>query len=107
MPVETYEWQSDFARKYVGLGEEQGRKQGRAEGREQGREEGREQARKERREEGRREGVASSVLRVLHKRGLTVTDDARTRINSCGDLDTLNTWLDRALDITRTEDLFD
>ncbi|SHK72117.1 hypothetical protein SAMN05421803_12951 [Nocardiopsis flavescens] len=87
MPVETYEWQSDFARKYVGLGEEQGRK--------------------ERREEGRREGVASSVLRVLHKRGLTVTDDARTRINSCGDLDTLNTWLDRALDITRTEDLFD
>ncbi|MFD6096179.1 hypothetical protein ACFVWN_22910 [Nocardiopsis flavescens] len=99
MSVETYEWQSDFARKYVGLGKEQGREQGREEGREQGRAEGREQ--------GREEGIAGSVLRVLHKRGLTVTDDARTRINSCGDLDTLNTWLDRALDITRTEDLFD
>ncbi|MFD6097647.1 hypothetical protein ACFVWN_10145 [Nocardiopsis flavescens] len=79
MSVETYEWQSDFARKYVGIG----------------------------REEGREEGIASSVLRILHKRDLSVSEDVRSRIESCDDIDTLNTWLDRALDATRAEDLFD
>ncbi|MFL1382145.1 hypothetical protein, partial [Nocardiopsis protaetiae] len=59
------------------------------------------------REEGREEAAANSVLRILNKRGLTVSDDVRARIESCDDLDTLYSWVDKAIDADRAEDLFD
>ncbi|MFD6951857.1 hypothetical protein A6A08_15520 [Nocardiopsis sp. TSRI0078] len=79
MSVDTYEWQSDFARKYVGLG----------------------------REEGREEGLSHSVIAVLQARGLTVSDEVRRRIESCTDLETLKTWVPRAVTVERPEHLFD
>jgi putative methionine-R-sulfoxide reductase with GAF domain len=75
MSVETYEWQSDFARKYVGI--------------------------------GREEGVADSVILILEERGLVVSDDVRARVESCDDLNTLNSWVRKAVKVARAEDLFD
>ncbi|MBK7533805.1 MAG: hypothetical protein IPI49_00250 [Myxococcales bacterium] len=51
-----YEYQSDFARRYLAQGREEGREAGREEGREAGRQEGREAGRQEGREAGRQEG---------------------------------------------------
>ncbi len=79
MAVETYQWQSGFARKYVGIG----------------------------REEGRTQEAASSLLVFLDARRLTVTDDVRARITDCTDLETLHTWMRRAATVDRPEDLFD
>jgi hypothetical protein len=61
----TYEYQSDFARRYVA--------QGRAEGEAQGR--------------------AKALLGVLTARGIAVPDDVRARISGCTDLDVLDRWL--------------
>ncbi|MEV2278949.1 hypothetical protein AB0I72_25520 [Nocardiopsis sp. NPDC049922] len=83
MAVDTYQWQSDFARKYVGIGREEGR------------------------EEGHTEEAARNVLLVLDERGLTVTDEIRQRIESCTDLNTLHTWLRRSATADRAGDLFD
>jgi hypothetical protein len=75
----TYEYQSDFVRKYV--------HQGRA--------------------EGRAEGEAKALLAVLAVRGLAVPDDARARIAACTDLDQLEGWIRRAVTVESIDDLFD
>ena len=64
----TYQYQSDFARKYVAEGEAT----------------------------GRAEGEATALLTVLAARGIHVPGDARTRITECTDLDQLTTWVCRA-----------
>ena len=79
MSVDTWEWQSDFARKYVGIG----------------------------REEGREEEAAGNVILVLTARGFEVPDEIRHRITSCDDLTTLRTWIQKAAKIDRPEELFD
>ena len=81
MSVDTYEWQSDFARKYVGIGREEGREEG-------------------------RESVAESVIAVLEARGFTASDEVRRRIHSCTDLQTLKKWVPKAVTVDRPEDLF-
>jgi hypothetical protein len=90
MAVATWEWQSDFARTYVGIGHEKGREEGREEGR----------------EKGRAEEAARNVLTVLKTRGLMVSDAIRTRITGCTDLETLEAWLARAVTVERPEELF-
>ncbi len=82
----TYKYQSEFARAFV--------EQGRAEGREAGR------------EEGRVEGEASAVLKILHKRGISVSKAERERITACNDAAQIEAWIDRAIDATSAEDLF-
>jgi predicted transposase YdaD len=89
--METYEWQSDFARKYVAIGREQCREEGQEEGR----------------EEGRILGAAEDVILVLGARGFTVPDEVRDRIESCTDLETLRKWVPAAATVDRPEDLFD
>ena len=79
MAVETYEWQSDFARKYVGIG----------------------------REEGRSIEAAENVITFLQARGLTITPEVRTRIESCTDLKTLRRWVLAAAKVDRAEELFE
>lgn len=74
----TYEYQSDFARRYVS--------QGRA--------------------EGEATGEAKAVLAVLDARGIDVPESFRTRITGCSDLDQLDTWVRRAATATSVEDLF-
>ncbi len=73
MALKGYEYQSDFARKYVA--------QGRAEGR----------------AEGRVEGRAEDLLTVLDVRGIVVPEATRQRILAEKDLDLLQRWLKRAI----------
>jgi hypothetical protein len=70
--MKGYEYQSDFAKKYVA--------QGRAEGL----------------TEGRTEEAARAVLTVLRVRGLAVSDAARERILSQKDPERLERWLEKA-----------
>ncbi|MFD6951012.1 hypothetical protein A6A08_20480 [Nocardiopsis sp. TSRI0078] len=77
MSVGTCDWQSDFAREYVGTG----------------------------REEGRGQGLAQSVVPFLDARGFEVSDEVRRRVESCDDLDTLQTWVHRAAKVDGPEEL--
>jgi len=90
MATGTYEYQSDFARRYFS--------QGRAEGKAEGVEEGR--------AEGAVEGQARAVLAVLDARGIDVPTDARTRIAECSNLDQLDLWVRRAATVASVRDLF-
>ncbi|MFJ2897824.1 hypothetical protein ACIO87_23400 [Streptomyces sp. NPDC087218] len=67
--------------------------------------------RDEGREEGREEGIAKerslSVLRMLDRRGVAVSDAVRERIGSCRDLRTLDLWVDRAFTVKTTDELLD
>lgn len=68
--------------------------------------EGKAEGKAEGKVEGVAEGEAKGVLRVLEVRGLTVSDDVRTRITTCTDLDRLGDWLDRAGTVAHAEELF-
>ena len=70
--MKGYEYQSDFAKKYVA--------QGRAEGR----------------AEGRVEGEAQALLTVLQARGIAVPEAARERILAQTDPERLKRWLEKA-----------
>ena len=52
-------------------------------------------------------GQARAVLRVLDKRGLTLSEAQQQRITECTDPETLDRWLDRALTVTSADALFD
>ncbi|AYF79627.1 hypothetical protein D7D52_35405 [Nocardia yunnanensis] len=78
MAIENYHWESDFAREHQEIG----------------------------RAEGRAEGLAGSVLRILQRRGLAVSEEVRARVEGCGDTEQLTGWLDRALDVDSAEDIF-
>ncbi|MGP9019201.1 hypothetical protein ACT1U9_12390 [Streptomyces sp. BR1] len=73
-------------------------------------EEIRAEARAEGRAEGRAQGIAESraedILHVLDHRGVDVPDEARERIATCGDLDALSRWFDRAITATTAEEIF-
>ncbi|GII79452.1 hypothetical protein Sru01_44340 [Sphaerisporangium rufum] len=79
MAVGTYEYQSDFAKKYVAEG----------------------------REEGKAEGKAEAVLVLLAGRGVPVPGEMRDRIMQCTDTTLLDTWIQRAATATTAADLFD
>jgi hypothetical protein len=77
----AYEYQSDFARKYVAEGEAAGRAAGEA------------------------AGEATALLTVLAARGIDVPADASTRITGCTDLDQLTIWLRRAATADSIQDV--
>ncbi len=79
----TYEYQSDFAKRYVA--------QGRAEGR----------------AEGEARGKAHAVLGVLTARGVAVPEAVGERILACSDLATLDRWLARAVTAATATDVID
>ncbi|GAB2512878.1 RpnC/YadD family protein [Nocardiopsis aegyptia] len=83
MSVKPYEWQSDFAKKYVGMGREEGLEVGR--------------------EEGRAAEAAQNVIAVLQARGFAVSDEERSRITSCTDLATLEKWVPKAVTVERSD----
>jgi hypothetical protein len=68
MSTGKYQFQSDFALRYINRGKA----------------------------EGKAEGEANALLTVLDGRGVDVPEDARDRITTCTDLDQLNTWLRHA-----------
>ena len=65
----NYEYQSDFARRYVAQGEAKGEAKGRA----------------------------HALLGVLAARGIAVPDDVRAQIETCTELPLLDRWLTRAV----------
>ncbi len=74
----NYEFQSDFAKRYIAKGEAKGRAEGRAE----------------------------ALLTVLEARGLRVSDEARARILACTDAAQLDAWVRKAITITSVDELF-
>jgi hypothetical protein len=56
---------------------------------------------------GEAKGKAEAVLQILATRGLAVTESARERILGCSELETLVRWLDRALTVTASDQLFE
>jgi hypothetical protein len=79
----NYEYQSEFARKYVAQGREEGR------------------------QEGRQEGETGALFEVLDARGLEVDDDARGRILACTEPAQLKLWLRKAVTVKSVQDLFE
>jgi hypothetical protein len=79
MALGTYEYQSDFARRYFAQGKT----------------------------EGKTEGEAAALLAVLAARGIEVPAEARDRITGCTDLDQLDTWVRRASTASSIGDLFE
>lgn len=87
MDIKNYEWQSDFAKKHIAEGYRHGYPEGYR--------------------QGYLEGMAKVVLRVLDRRGVVVTDETRERIAGCDDIEQLERWLDRAVDMDVADGLFD
>lgn len=56
---------------------------------------------------GKAKGKAKTLLRVLDHRGIDVDEQTRERITSCTVSATIDLWIDRALDASSTDDLFD
>jgi hypothetical protein len=75
----TYEYQSEFARRYLAQG----------------------------REEGRQEEGMSALLEVLEARGLHVDEQARQRIAACTELEQLKRWLRKAVAVQSVQELFE
>ena len=73
--------------------------------RDEGREDGWREGLAKGRTEGLTEGQARGVLRVLAARGISVDEATRERILSCRDSNTLDTWLDKALNATTLADV--
>jgi hypothetical protein len=57
--------------------------------------------------EGKAEGEAAGILTVLHARGIDVPDAVRERVQSCDDIEQLETWLRRAATAQTIGDVFD
>lgn len=74
----SYEFQSEFAKRYVAKG----------------------------RAEGEAKGRAEAVLEVLETRGLAVSDEARARILACADALQLAAWIRKAVTVTSVDELF-
>jgi predicted transposase YdaD len=83
MVTKNYEYQSDFAKRFLAQGRVEGRLEGEAKGR------------------------ARAVLTVLAARGLAVPAKARTRILKCTDVAKLDTWLTRAATAASAAEVMD
>ncbi|WP_327048449.1 hypothetical protein OG320_11530 [Microbispora sp. NBC_01189] len=82
MESTTWPVYSPFARQHYGRGREEGR------------------------EEGRAEGEARAVLTILEVRNIPVSEDDRTFIMECTNLERLDEWARRAVTATSVADLF-
>jgi hypothetical protein len=89
--MKGYEYQTDFAKKYVAQGLAEGLSQGLTQGLTQ----------------GRAEEAARAVLTVLRARGITVPDSARERILAQKDPERLERWLEKAAVATSVTVVFD
>jgi hypothetical protein len=81
MTTTPFRYQSDFARRYFGLGEAKGKAEGKA------------------------EGEISALLAILDARGILVPDDVRAEIAACVEIDQLEAWIRRAATAERIEDV--
>ncbi|PRX52066.1 hypothetical protein B0I32_13376 [Nonomuraea fuscirosea] len=56
---------------------------------------------------GEAKGEAKSILRILDKRGIPTDQAFRDKIMETTDIALLEDWIDRALDVTTAEDIFE
>lgn len=82
-----YQYQSSFAKKYVGQGRAEGLAEGEA--------------------KGEAKGLAEAVLAVLAARKVRVTRTVRERVLGCSDVEVIKGWVPRALVVARASELFD
>jgi hypothetical protein len=87
LATRTYEYQSEFVRRYVFQGRAEGRIDGLA--------------------EGLAEGDVRALLAVLAARRIDLPDEAPARITACTDTETLTAWNGRAATADRIEDVLD
>lgn len=78
MAANTYQFQSNFARRYFGRGKE----------------------------EGMAEGEAEAIILFLDARGIVVPPHMREQIMECHDLDQLRIWVRRAATVATADALF-
>ena len=83
--MKGYEYQSDFAKKYIAQGLAEGLAKGRNEGLTEGL------------AKGRAGEAAQALLTVLRVRGLAVSDAVRERILAQTDPERLERWLEKAV----------
>ena len=81
----TYEYLTEFARKYVAQGEARGKAEGKA--------------------EGKAQGKAEALLAVVAARGLPITAAARAQVLACTDVALLDRWIARAVVATSVEEI--
>ncbi|WP_285491800.1 hypothetical protein [Actinomadura sp. NBRC 104425] len=81
LKLKNYEFQSDFARRYFGLGKAQGK------------------------DEGKTEGTVEMILVILAARGIEVPEDVRARITGCEDPELLKEWGRRAATADSIDDV--
>jgi hypothetical protein len=74
----NYEYQSDFARKYISIGKA----------------------------EGEARGEARLLLKQLRFKGFSVSPELAARVESCQDLEQLDRWAERVLTATTLDDVF-
>jgi len=79
MGQQNYEFQSEFAQRFIAQG----------------------------RDEGRAQGRRATLLAVIEARGLTLTDTERQRIESCTDAETLDRWARAAAVASNSQSLFE
>lgn len=65
-----------------------------------------EQVREEGVEQGRLQDRREMTLHILQWRGIPVPDAVRERVNTCTDLDRLETWAQRAVQATDAREVF-
>jgi len=82
----TYEYQSDFARKYISIGKAEGEAEGEA--------------------RGKAEGQAQLLLKLLRFKGFTVSPELAARVESCQELAQIERWAERVLTATTLDDVF-
>ncbi len=85
MQIEDYEFRSDIALRGKAKGLAEGQAKGLA--------------------EGQAKGLATALLKIVTARGLQITEDQQAQILGCTDLDTLDTWLDRVLQVADVDEL--
>jgi hypothetical protein len=86
----TYQYQSDFAKRYYGQGRAEGEALGRAEGEALGRAEGEALGR------AAGEALGRALLALLDARRIAVPPQVRDRVLGCTDVPTLDEWIVRA-----------
>lgn len=57
-------------------------------------------------EEGRVAGKAEQLLRLMERRGFSMTEETRQRVTTCTDTPLLDLWFDRAIDATTLDEIF-
>jgi len=82
----TYEYQSEFAKRYVSQGKVEGKAEGRA--------------------EGKAEGKAEGIVLILQARGLQLSSEQRQSILRSTNFEQLDEWLRLALTVAHADELF-